>query len=77
MKVKVCVGSACKAKFSEYIIKRIERDIEKFNLKNIEIEKVNCMGFCDKAPNVKIDNEIYYNTNPIKVSEVIFDKLKK
>jgi NADH:ubiquinone oxidoreductase subunit E len=43
MKIQVCTGASCKAKFSDYIIKRIERDIEKFDLKNIEIEKVNCM----------------------------------
>jgi NADH:ubiquinone oxidoreductase subunit E len=35
------------------------------------------MWLCDKWPNVKINNEIFYNSNPIKISEVIFNKLKK
>ena len=78
MKIKVCQWWACKANFASYIITRIKRDIEKFDLKNIEIEETLCMWMCKQGPNVKIDNDqIINNANPSKISELMFKKLKK
>ena len=77
MKIKVCNWSACKDKFASYIITRIKRDIEKFELKNIEIEESPCMGMCKQWPNVKIENDVINYANWAKVSEAIFKKLKK
>ena len=74
MKVKVCMWTACSAKFSKYITTRIKRDIEKFDLKDIEIEETACMWMCDKGPNVKIDNDIINKADPIKISERILKK---
>lgn len=76
LQIKVCTWIACLNNFSNYITIRIKRDIEKFDLKNINIEKSNCMGMCKKWPNVKIDNKIMKYTNASKVSEAIFKKIK-
>ena len=75
--IKVCKGTTCSDKFSNYIITRIKRDIEKFDLKNIEIEESACMGMCKKWPNTKVDGDIMNYANPSKVSEAMFKKLKK
>jgi len=76
MLIKVCNWNACKNKFSSYMITRIKRDIEKYNLKNVEIEKSSCMWKCTKSPNAKIDNETINYANPCKLSGAMFKKLK-
>ena len=77
MKIKVCTWTNCSKKFSKYIIKRLKADIEKFNLKNIEIEESHCMWMCSIWPNIKIDSDIINKANPIKASEAMFKRLKK
>ena len=77
VKIKVCMWTTCSGKFSSYIITRIKRDIEKFDLKNIEIEESPCMWMCKKWPNAKVDNDIINYANPSKVSEAMFKKIKK
>ncbi len=77
MKIKVCMWSACKDNFSQYIITRIKRDIEKYDLQHIEIEESPCMWMCKKWPNTKIDKDIINYANGAKVSEAMFKKIKK
>jgi len=43
MKIQVCTWRSCKWNFSEYIIKRLEGDIQKHDLKNIILEKCMCL----------------------------------
>ena len=79
IKVQVCCWKACKENFSEYIVKRLEWDIERLNLNNIEIEKTMCMGMgmCTKWPNVKVDGEIMNYCEPAKVSDRVVNWPKK
>ena len=37
MKIQVCTWKMCKSRFSEYITKRLNADVEKFNLKALEM----------------------------------------
>lgn len=76
MKIKVCTWKMCSERFSEYIISRIENDKERFNLKDIEIEKTPCMWNCKQWPNIVIDNDKHARMNPLKTSDLIFKKLK-
>ncbi len=75
MKIKICTWVACKEKYSEYIVKRIKNDIAFFNLENVIVEESTCMWMCDKWPNVQIDKEIFNNTNPLKISDIMLRKL--
>jgi NADH:ubiquinone oxidoreductase subunit E len=77
MLIKVCTWSACKSKFSNYMVTRIKRDIEKSSLKNVKMEESPCMWECRKSPNARIDNEVMNYANPCKLSEAMFKKLKK
>jgi NADH:ubiquinone oxidoreductase subunit E len=43
MKIQVCTGRSCKSRFSEYILKRLEADKEKFELQNIDAEVCACL----------------------------------
>lgn len=77
MKIRVCRWKSCSEKFSNYIITRIENDKKRFNLKDIEIEETLCMWKCSEWPNVFIDNEFHNKCNPLKISELIFKKIKR
>lgn len=76
MEIKVCIWKACSWKFSNYIIKRIENDKEKFDLENIKIQTTSCMWKCENWPNICIDSENYWKQNPFKTSELLNKKLK-
>lgn len=75
MKIQVCTWKACKSRFSEYIIKRVEWDIKKFSLENITLETCSCLGQCKTWPNVIIDWKTENYCDPIKVSKIMFDKI--
>lgn len=77
MKIQVCTWKSCKGKFSEYIIKRINWDIEKFHLDNVSIESCPCLGDCKSWPNVIIDSKKENFCDPIKVSKIMFEKIKQ
>lgn len=74
MKIQICNWRKCKWNFSEYIEKRLLSDIEKYNLKNIIVEKCMCLWQCDKWPNVIFDWKIINYSDPIKISKMMFDK---
>ena len=76
MKIQICTWKTCKSRFSEYILKRLKRDIEKYGFKNILIEEVNCLWFCEKWPNVIVDWKIENYSDPIKISKIVIDKKK-
>ena len=77
MKIKICTWNKCLDKFSEYIVKRIKNDKNRFNLNTVEIEEVSCMWNCDNAPVIIIDNEKIEKINPLKASEILNKKLKE
>lgn len=77
MKIKVCTWSACKDRFSEYIIDRLNNDKKRFNLNKLDIEESMCMWECKKWPNIMIDNNIHNYMTPVKVSEIAMWKVKK
>lgn len=68
--IKVCTGPKCKASFSEYILKRLNADIEKSKLHDqVSIETCGCTGNCKQSPTVFIDEKLHLYMNPIKASE--------
>ncbi len=77
MKVKVCSWKTCGSNFSNYIIRRVEWDVKRLELKKIELEEAKCMGMCKKWPNVKFDDEVMNYAEPAKVSERMIKGPKK
>ena len=71
MKVKVCCGKTCSSNFSNYIIRRVEADVQRLWLKDVELEEAKCVWMCKKGPNVKVDSDIINYAEPAKVSERI------
>lgn len=75
MKVKVCTGDSCKNRFSEYIVERLENDIEFNNFDNLEVEKCTCLWNCYKWPSILIDWKIEEKISPSKASELVMNKI--
>jgi len=75
MKIQVCTGKICKERFSEYILKRINSDIEKFHLDNVKVKNCGCLLDCNAWPNVIIDGKKENYCDPIKVSKIMLDKI--
>ena len=76
MKIQVCNWKSCKSHFSEYITKRLNWDIEKFDIQNVIVEECACMWECRKWPNVKVDWKIENYSDPIKISKIICERVK-
>ncbi len=77
MKIEVCTGKACKSRFSQYITKRLENDIQKFNLEDMEITPCACTGNCKNSPNIIVDGKRHEYMNPLKASQIALEKTKK
>lgn len=77
IKIQICSWKSCKLNFSEYIVRRVEWDIFRLNLKNIEFEETMCMWMCKSSPNVKIDWEINNYAEPSKISDRMLNWPKK
>ena len=75
MKISICDWKKCQDKFNKYIEKRLNSDIEKFEMKNIFVEKCSCMWSCSSWPNIKIDGEMINYCDPAKASKIMFDKI--
>lgn len=81
--IKVCDGTACHVKKSSLLIDSIRA---KLNLKGTEIttkdmlftvEAVSCLGACGLAPVMLIDNDVYGQVTPEKLTKVIDAIIKK
>jgi len=76
MKIRICCCQKCKNNFSNFIKQRLENDIKRFNLKDVEIEDAWCFWLCKKWPIIEINGEIIQRVTPIIASKKMFEKLK-
>ncbi len=76
MKIQVCMWNGCKEKYSEYILQRLERDKERFDLSNVIISTYACLDNCKQWPVVMFDKHIEGYMTPTKASKMMMDKIK-
>ncbi|MBA1333943.1 MAG: hypothetical protein HPY66_0336 [Firmicutes bacterium] len=74
--IEVCKSSACHVRKGKNLLKMLEDILgikagEATSDNNFYIEEVNCFGACDKAPAIKIGNDIYGNLDRKKLTEII------
>ena len=81
--IKVCDGTACHVKKSTTIIDAIRTKLNLTVTSNttrdmlFTLETVSCLGACGLAPAMVIDNEVYGQVSPEKVTEIIDDMIKQ
>jgi NADH-quinone oxidoreductase subunit E len=83
--IKICDGTACHVRGSEPIIKAVRNKLNLTKDKKttddllFSLETVSCLGACGLAPVVVINDKVYPQMTPEKISKVIDDlkSLKK
>ena len=81
--IKVCDGTACHVKKSTTIIEAIRTKLNLTATSNttedmlFTLETVSCLGACGLAPAMVIDNEVYGQVSPERVTEIIDDMIKQ
>ena len=81
--IKVCDGTACHVKRSTTIIDAINTKLNLTATENttkdklFTLETVSCLGACGLAPAMVIDNEVYGQVTPEKVTKIIDDMIKQ
>ena len=71
MKIQVCMWNWCKKRYSEYILKRLENDVERFDMKNVNLSTCACCWKCEEWPVVKFDKRTETAMDPIKASNMM------
>jgi NADH:ubiquinone oxidoreductase subunit E len=74
--ISVCLGTACYVKGADKVLNRIQHDL---NIKVGEttsdmlftLQGARCIGACGLAPVIMINDKVYGNLNPDKISEII------
>jgi len=79
--IRVCNSPVCHMKESKNIIESIEKELQIYCGETTSdllftIEKSECLGNCDSAPAMMINQEIFGNLNP-EITISIIDRFKK
>lgn len=74
--VKVCLGTACHLKGAGKILARFEKELdiptgETTKDGVFSLETVNCLGACALAPVVMVEERVYGQVTPEKVSDIL------
>ena len=74
--IRICKSVPCLLKNSDMIIDTIMRELEirpgeTTSDGRFSFELTNCIGACDKAPAMMINDDIHGNLNPGKISQIL------
>lgn len=74
--IRVCKSLPCHLKGGEMILKSVEDAIgirpgEVSSDKMFSLEKTNCIGACDRAPAMLINDQVYGNLTPRKIANIL------
>jgi len=74
--IKVCKSVPCYLKHNQPVIDAVERGLgiapgQTSHDGLFSLELVNCIGACDKAPAMMIDDDVFGDLTPDKVTEIL------
>jgi len=74
--IRICKSLPCFLKNSQTIIESVEREIgikpgETTPDGNFSFQLTNCIGACDEAPAMMINNDVYTDLTPNKISQTL------
>ena len=74
--IRICKSLPCFLKNSQAIIETIEKEIgikpgETTPDGKFSFELTNCIGACDKAPAMMINDDVHVNLTPRKISQIL------
>ncbi len=74
--IRVCKSVPCYLKNSQMIVESLKKELciapgETTLDGRFSLELVNCIGACDKAPAMLINNDVYGDLSPTKILEIL------
>lgn len=74
--IRVCKSLPCYLKHSQMIIGAVEAEIgikpgETTGDRRFSLELTNCIGACDKAPAMLVNNDVHGDLTPDKISQIL------
>jgi NADH:ubiquinone oxidoreductase subunit F (NADH-binding)/NADH:ubiquinone oxidoreductase subunit E len=74
--IQICAGAACQAKGANILLETLEKKLgikagETTNDKKFTLEAASCLGVCEIAPVIKVNDTLYGNVEPSKIMELI------
>lgn len=74
--IRICKSLPCFLRDSQIIIETVEKEIgikpgETTPDGKFSFQLTNCIGVCDKAPAMMINNEVYVDLTPSKISQIL------
>ncbi len=74
--IRICKSLPCYLKNSQMIIESVEDEVgikpgEATPDGKFSFELTNCIGACDKAPAMLINNDVHVNLTPKKISQIL------
>ncbi|MEK7549813.1 MAG: NAD(P)H-dependent oxidoreductase subunit E [Patescibacteria group bacterium] len=71
--IKVCVNDKCKSKGSEDIYQNLKEGLSPDEAVVLKISE--CFGYCDKGPNIAINDNIVSGVKPFLAVETVLQEL--
>jgi len=74
--IRICKGIPCWLKDAEMIIEAVGREIgiapgQTTSDKKFSLELTNCIGACDMAPAMLVNDQVYGHLTPGKIAEIL------
>jgi NADH:ubiquinone oxidoreductase subunit E len=74
--IRICKSIPCFLKNSQIVIESVEKELgikhgESTPDGKFSFQLTNCIGVCDKAPAMMINNDIHVNLTPSKISQIL------
>ena len=74
--IRICKSISCHLKNAEMIKEAVKREIgiapgETTADNRFSFEVTNCIGACDQAPAMLVDNDVHGHLNPEKIAEIL------
>jgi NADH:ubiquinone oxidoreductase subunit F (NADH-binding)/(2Fe-2S) ferredoxin len=76
--ISLCVGTGCIATGADRVAAALRRELDRCNLKNIQVKQTGCPGFCERGPLMVIHPQgiLYQNVRPDSVADIVHKTIK-
>src|SRR4030042_6151711 len=76
--IYVCRGTGCVSGGGDLVYESLQAEVEKLNLRNVEVGFTGCHGFCQQGPNVVVepDGIFYTHVEPEDAIEIAASHLR-
>jgi NADH:ubiquinone oxidoreductase subunit F (NADH-binding)/(2Fe-2S) ferredoxin len=78
-KVWICMGGGCVASGATRVLQKLQDEIQKANLTDVEVKPVGCLGACNQGPLVRMlpEEMIYQKVTEAEVGSIVLDHLQQ